>query len=60
VTAVSCPLRALEADVSQFHLAILDFDMSALNGFQLLLRLRAAHYVLKLPRQRRTDTYFAG
>ena len=25
--AVSCPLRALEFDVSQFHLAILDFDM---------------------------------
>jgi CheY-like chemotaxis protein len=43
VTAVSCPLRALEYDVSQFHLAILDFDMPALNGFQLLLRLRAAH-----------------
>jgi CheY-like chemotaxis protein len=42
VTAVSCPLRALEHDVSQFHLAILDFDMPALNGFQLLLRLRAA------------------
>ena len=43
VTAVSCPLMALEYDVSQFHLAILDFDMPALNGFQLFLRLRAAH-----------------
>src|ERR1700723_321525 len=43
VTAVSCPLRALEYDVSQFHLAILDFDMPALSGFQLLLRLRTAH-----------------
>ena len=43
VTAVSCPLRALEYDVSQFHLAILDFDMPGLSGFQLLLRLRAAH-----------------
>jgi CheY-like chemotaxis protein len=43
VTAVSCPFMALEYDVSQFHLAILDFDMPALNGFQLLLRLRAAH-----------------
>jgi CheY-like chemotaxis protein len=43
VTAVSCPLMALEYDVSNFHLAILDFDMPALNGFQLLLRLRAAH-----------------
>jgi len=42
VTAVSCPLMALEYDVSQFHLAILDFDMPALNGFQLFLRLRAA------------------
>jgi CheY-like chemotaxis protein len=42
VTAVSCPFRALEYDVSQFHLAILDFDMPALNGFQLLLRLRTA------------------
>lgn len=43
VTAVSCPLMALEYDVSQFHLAILDFDMPCLNGFQLLLRLRTAH-----------------
>jgi CheY-like chemotaxis protein len=43
VTAVSCPLMALEYDVSQFHLAILDCDMPGLNGFQLLLRLRAAH-----------------
>ena len=43
VTAVSCPFMALEYDVSQFHLAILDFDMPGLSGFQLLLRLRAAH-----------------
>ena len=43
VTAVSCPLMALEYDVSQFHLAILDFDMPGLTGFQLLLRLRTAH-----------------
>jgi CheY-like chemotaxis protein len=43
VTAVSCPLMALEFDVSQFHLAVLDFAMPALNGFQLLLCLRAAH-----------------
>ena len=42
VTAVSCPLMALGYDVSQFHLAILDFSMPALNGFQLTLRLRAA------------------
>jgi CheY-like chemotaxis protein len=43
VTAVSCPLRALEFDVSTFHLAVLNFAMPALNAFQLLLRLRAAH-----------------
>ena len=43
VTAVSCPLKALEFDATKFHLAVLDFDMPALNGFQLLLRLRAAH-----------------
>jgi CheY-like chemotaxis protein len=42
VTAVSCPLRALEFDVSKFHMAILDFTMPGLNGFQLLQRLRAA------------------
>jgi CheY-like chemotaxis protein len=42
VTAVSCPLRALEFDVTKFHLAVLDLAMPALNGFQLLLRLRAA------------------
>jgi CheY-like chemotaxis protein len=43
VTAVGCPFRALEYDVSQFHLAILDFDMPGLSGFQLLLRLRTSH-----------------
>jgi CheY-like chemotaxis protein len=43
VTVVSCSLRALEHDVSKFHMAILDFDMPVLDGFQLLLRLRAAH-----------------
>jgi CheY-like chemotaxis protein len=42
-TAVSCPFMALKYDVSQLHLAILDSDMPALSGFQLLLRLRAAH-----------------
>ena len=42
VTTVSCPLMALEHDVSKFHMAILDFAMPVLNGFQLLLRLRAA------------------
>ena len=42
VTAVSCPLMALEYDVSKFHLAILDFAMPVLDGFQLLLRLRVA------------------
>jgi CheY-like chemotaxis protein len=43
VTTVNCPLMALKCDVSEFHLAILDFDMPGLNGFELLLRLRAAH-----------------
>ena len=43
VIAVSCPLMALKFDVSKFHLAVLDFAMPALYGFQLLLRLRAAH-----------------
>src|ERR1700723_1669391 len=43
VTAVSCLFMALEYDVSQFHLAILDFVLPALNGFQLLLRLRTTH-----------------
>jgi DNA-binding response OmpR family regulator len=33
---------ALEYGVSKFHLAILDFAMPVLNGFQLFLRLRAA------------------
>ena len=42
VTAVSCPMRALEFDVTEFHLAVLDFAMPALDRFQLLLRLRAA------------------
>jgi CheY-like chemotaxis protein len=41
--AVSCRLRALEFDVMKLHLAVLDFAMPALNGFQLLLRLRATH-----------------
>ena len=48
VTAVSCPFRALEYDVSQFHLAILDFNLPALSGFQLLLRLRSAHASLPI------------
>jgi CheY-like chemotaxis protein len=43
VTSVSCPLMALKQDISRFHLAVVDFDMPALNGYQLLLRLRAAH-----------------
>jgi CheY-like chemotaxis protein len=43
VTAVSRPLTALEYDLSKFDLAIVDFDMPELNGFQLLLHLRAAH-----------------
>jgi len=43
VTAVSCPLKALEFDAAKFPLAVLDFAMPAVNGIQLLLRLRAAH-----------------
>jgi CheY-like chemotaxis protein len=42
VTSVSCPMMALAHDMSRFHLAVLDFDMPVLNGFQLSLRLRAA------------------
>jgi CheY-like chemotaxis protein len=42
VIAVNCPLRASEFDVTKFHLAVLDFAMPAMNGLQLLLRLRAA------------------
>ena len=42
VTSVSCPLMALEYDMSRFHLAVLDCDMPVLSGFQNLLRLRAA------------------
>ena len=42
MTAVGCPLMALEHDVSKFHMAILDFAMPVLKGFQILLRLRAA------------------
>ena len=42
VTAVGCPLMELEHDVSKFHMAILDFAMPVLKGFQILLRLRAA------------------
>jgi CheY-like chemotaxis protein len=43
VTCLSCPLTALQEDMSKFHLAVIDFEMPALNGYQLLLRLRAAH-----------------
>jgi CheY-like chemotaxis protein len=43
VTAVCCPLKALGFEVSKFHLAVIDFDLPGLNGFQLFLRLRAAH-----------------
>ena len=42
VTTVNCPLRALEFDMAKFHLAVLDFSMPTMNGYQLLLRLRAA------------------
>jgi CheY-like chemotaxis protein len=43
VTAVCCPFIALDYEVSKFHLAVIDFDMPGLDGFQLFLRLRAAH-----------------
>jgi CheY-like chemotaxis protein len=43
VTSISCPLKALEQDFSKFQLAVVDFEMPVLNGYELLLRLRAAH-----------------
>ena len=43
VIAVSTPAAALALEVSRFHLAVVDYDMPGLNGFELLLRLRAAH-----------------
>lgn len=43
VISISCPLKALEQDLSKFQLAVIDFAMPALNGYELLLRLRAAH-----------------
>jgi CheY-like chemotaxis protein len=43
VTSISCPLKALEQDISKFQLALVDFEMPLLNGYDLLLRLRAAH-----------------
>ena len=36
------PLAALRCDLSLFELAILDFEMPALNGRELLLRMRAS------------------
>ena len=48
VTAASCPFRALAFDATKFHLAVLDFAMPALNGFQPLPRFRAAHASLPI------------
>jgi CheY-like chemotaxis protein len=43
VTAVSCPLMALEFVATKLHLVVLDFAMAALSGLQLVLCLRATH-----------------
>jgi CheY-like chemotaxis protein len=40
---LSCPIQALQCDLSSFDLAILDFDMPGMNGRELLLRMRALH-----------------
>jgi CheY-like chemotaxis protein len=42
VEVCSCPIQALCCDLSLFSLAVVDFDMPALNGRELLLRMRAA------------------
>ena len=41
VTAVSCPLMALEFVATKLHLVVLDFAMAALSELQLVLCLRA-------------------
>jgi CheY-like chemotaxis protein len=43
VVLLSCPIQALQHDLSSVDLAILDFDMPGMNGKDLLLRMRALH-----------------
>lgn len=41
VVLYHCPLAALRCDLSIFDLAVLDFQMTGLNGRELFLRMRA-------------------
>jgi CheY-like chemotaxis protein len=41
VTIYHCPVEVLRSDLSEFDLAILDFQMPGLNGRELLLQMRA-------------------
>jgi len=41
VVLCHCPLAALDCDLSNFDLAIVDYRMPGLNGQELLLRMRA-------------------
>jgi CheY-like chemotaxis protein len=36
-----CPFEALSCDLSTFDLAVIDFEMSGMNGRELFLRMRA-------------------
>jgi CheY-like chemotaxis protein len=42
VVVVDCPLEALRQDFSVIDLALVDYDMPAMNGRDLLLRMRAS------------------
>jgi CheY-like chemotaxis protein len=41
VVLYHCPLAALRCDLNKFDLAVLDFQMPGLNGWELFLRMRA-------------------
>ena len=45
VALETSPLETLQNDVLAFDFAIIDYDMSGLNGIQLLVALRASHAV---------------